>query len=118
MTMTELTDRLAHKIAMPFDGLLAINIGPCPKDDVPYWVIVNAIAFDRTESGDLVMLSPGDGWYSAHALPHHVVNRAKQGPFGKVSVVNTPTAADWLVVGWASDFNPHFWEPSVVPATR
>ena len=115
--------------ALNFRRLMIIDIGRCAKD-CPYWAIRNAIGFELGERMELTILAPlatnaSDDWYRDFALPHHVVRAldpSRDGPFefgsgaDRLSVV--PDNGDgWIVYGSDRAFNPHFWEPSVIPTT-
>jgi hypothetical protein len=114
--MDDLTDRLAAKIALTFDRLMTVTLGR-DGDDAPYWAIRHAIGFARTPDARLVMLAPDDAWYRAFSLPSRPVRESCIFGAGRreLAIVRSPDDSAWLVVGDRRAFNPHFWEPSVIP---
>lgn len=119
---------IAMMSALKFDKLISINIGQ-HLQDAPYWAIQNAIGFAATANGELLLLAPEgpDSWYSRYSYPHHVVRKfgPMDGPsftFGEgrkaLQVFRDPEGDGWYVVGEPGAFNPHLWEPSVLPASH
>lgn len=115
---------VATKTALTFPKLMTIAIGRT-AGQCKYWAIQNAVAFARDAgSGRVLMLAPSGDWYRDHAAPEHdqrYFDPAVDGAFtfgaGRtaLAVMPDPDGDGYHVVGDPSAFNPHFWEPTVIP---
>ena len=113
--MNDLVTRLCPKIALEFDRLCFINLGPTGGYDCPGWALQLAIGFSRDEDDDLWMLANYDERIQTFLLPHHVLCDAKDDEPGILTPKGLSILDNRIVIGYPPDFNPFYLMPTPVP---